>query len=690
MSQYQYRHFDSAKQEIRLLILHPGGGEAMVEVEIVHHSLADCPAYEALSYVWGDPTVTEDIHILAPPPAAQIIWPTETQETIQGPTIEPIVPEHHSGDVAASADDSSHDGSHITYIFKVTTNLKSALQHLRTPTKPRVIWVEAICINQQDDAERGHQVRKMDQIYRNCSQVCIWLGDAEEDSDLAMELINSITESCLAPMRDNPHKEITFDSTFVPVFEQFYKDKKFACHFRALLSLIIRPWFSRLWIVQEVVLSTSKIILCGNHQADWACFFNTFLFLFLHAKEKSMLEASYRTSFEIIFHQLPLTVKERWRRSIGMFLRLGAMAISWYDYSPPIVLREALLELRGRSMTDKRNAVYAILSLTSDITPVDLDINYRLDRLEVFKIATRKMIEQSRCLDILCDACTCMHGEYTFPSWLPRFDDQALPCGCGSFLGSTFTFNSSRKLSDNTSAIKPVYFASQGRTAEAVIFGEDGQLITDGIFVDRILVVMQRSTWTGLPNDETELTVPKEWFSLAYPANSFRKTTHPHETPDGSELDSQNFEVLWRTMMANRDSPTSCEPAASQYGEEAQQWLLEHKQCDLVIPPKEVFARNSHSTFLKFKRRLYDTLQKNTLIAIESGLLGLARGCVAPGDQVCILLGCSVPTILRQVPNIEREEYILIGESYIHGMMDGEAIDKLDKGEYKLQKITLV
>jgi hypothetical protein len=63
---------------------------------------------------------------------------------------------------------------------------------------------------------------------------------------------------------------------------------------------------------------------------------------------------------------------------------------------------------------------------------------------------------------------------------------------------------------------------------------------------------------------------------------------------------------------------------------------------------------------------------------------------VAPSDQVCILLGCSVPTILRQVPNIEREDYILIGESCIHGMMDGEAIDKLDKGEYKLQKITLV
>jgi hypothetical protein len=73
----------------------------MVEVEIVHHSLADSPAYEALSYVWGDPAVTEDLHILAPPPAALEIRSTETQEAIQGPPIEPIIPEHHSGVVAS-------------------------------------------------------------------------------------------------------------------------------------------------------------------------------------------------------------------------------------------------------------------------------------------------------------------------------------------------------------------------------------------------------------------------------------------------------------------------------------------------------------------------------------------------------------------------------------------------------------
>jgi hypothetical protein len=553
---------------------------------------------------------------------------------------------------------------------------------------------DALCINQQDDAERGHQVRQMDQIYRRCFRVCIWLGDAEADSDLAMELINSITESCLAAMRETPHKGITVDGTLAPVAELFYKDEKFTRHFRALLSLIIRPWFSRLWVVQEVVLSTSRIVVCGNHQADWGYLFNTLLFLILHAGFASTLERSYLASPDIIFYRLPIAVEERWRKSIAIFMRLGTMAINWDKYSPPMLLREALHELRGRSMTDKRDAVYAILSLASDITPMDLDINYRLDKLEVFKMATRKMVEQSRCLDILCDAPTCVHGEIILPSWLPRFDDQELPCGCRSFEGSTLTFHhdtENRSPSYKDTAINPVYFASQGKKVEAIIFTDENQLITDCIIMDRVHVVMQRPSWIPVLTDEPELTVPKQWFSLALHSESPGKATHHQETSVGSELDPLKFEALWRTMLANRESPPSCEPAAFKNGEVLEKWLLENNQCDLVVPPNEAYGLKAHSTFLKFKQRLYLTLMYSpTLIVTEGGLLGLARGSVAPGDQVCILLGCSVPTILRQVSNIEREEYILIGESYIHGMMDGEAIDKLDKGEYKLQKITLV
>lgn len=60
---------------------------------------------------------------------------------------------------------------------------------------------------------------------------------------------------------------------------------------------------------------------------------------------------------------------------------------------------------------------------------------------------------------------------------------------------------------------------------------------------------------------------------------------------------------------------------------------------------------------------------------------------MAPGDQVCVLISCSVPVILRRVPEIEREEYMLVSEGYIHRIIDREAIDKLDRAEYKLERL---
>ena len=62
---------------------------------------------------------------------------------------------------------------------------------------------------------------------------------------------------------------------------------------------------------------------------------------------------------------------------------------------------------------------------------------------------------------------------------------------------------------------------------------------------------------------------------------------------------------------------------------------------------------------------------------------------MAPGDQFCVLISCSVPVILRRVPEIEREKYMLVGESYIHGMMEREAMDKLDRAQYKLERLPL-
>jgi hypothetical protein len=139
-------------------------------------------------------------------------------------------------------------------------------------------WYDAFCINQEDAVERGHQVRQMDQIYRKCSMVCVWLGAAADDSDLAMDLVDSITLSCISAIQNAAHEKFTFEGVFVTAAQHFYEDENFTKHFTALLRLICRPWFSRLWIVQEVVLASTRTVFCGHRSVMWGMFFNAYLF----------------------------------------------------------------------------------------------------------------------------------------------------------------------------------------------------------------------------------------------------------------------------------------------------------------------------------------------------------------------------------------------------------------------------
>jgi hypothetical protein len=142
---FDYSPLDSARQVIRLLYLHPGeGGDPIIcslrEAEL---KSSEWPAYNALSYQWGDPTPTKPIHVL--------------------------------------------DGG----IVDVRQNLYDALVQLRSRYEDKIFWIDAVCINQSDLSEKSHQIRLMGKIYAQATNVITWLGKASEDSDLAMDYLAS-------------------------------------------------------------------------------------------------------------------------------------------------------------------------------------------------------------------------------------------------------------------------------------------------------------------------------------------------------------------------------------------------------------------------------------------------------------------------------------------------------------------
>ena len=108
----------------------------------------------------------------------------------------------------------------------VTLNLYAALLRLRDRDFPRIIWVDAVCINQEDKQEKEHQIQFMAKIYGKASRVIVWLGETAVDSDRALEEI-----------RVAPGKKSTNSL-----------NNEMILH--AILALLQRPWFRRIWVRQ--------------------------------------------------------------------------------------------------------------------------------------------------------------------------------------------------------------------------------------------------------------------------------------------------------------------------------------------------------------------------------------------------------------------------------------------------------
>ncbi|KAF2730318.1 HET-domain-containing protein, partial [Polyplosphaeria fusca] len=170
-----YQYTALGRREIRVVLLHPWDSIDGIRCEMTHVSLGDNPKYEALSYTWGSATNKAFIKVGS-------TW------------------------------------------LSVTQNLFNALHALSPPSSHRIIWIDAMCINQNDPTERDHQVAFMKDIYTRASRVIVWLGSAADNSDAVMDYIGTII----------PEPNLTEHKSWESV--------------SALLS---RPWFSRVWIQQE-------------------------------------------------------------------------------------------------------------------------------------------------------------------------------------------------------------------------------------------------------------------------------------------------------------------------------------------------------------------------------------------------------------------------------------------------------
>jgi len=158
--------------------------------------------------------------------------------------------------------------------FEATENLVAALHHLRAHDHPKyrrneLIWIDAICINQKDNEEKSHQVQMMRNIYSNAVQVIVWLGMATPESIMALQTLTELMDK-FPYFEDDPGKP-RFADLGIPTRDllQFFDD--FEQHdvdgqlMRGIRDIYKRSWWTRIWVVQEVVVSKRTWLLCGSN-----------------------------------------------------------------------------------------------------------------------------------------------------------------------------------------------------------------------------------------------------------------------------------------------------------------------------------------------------------------------------------------------------------------------------------------
>ena len=120
--------------------------------------------------------------------------------------------------------------------FNITENLHTALLHLRNHSIERTIWVDAVCINQANEQEKAHQIQYMAKIYGQANHVIIWLGEAADNSDQAFEDIRVAAED-------------EFTNSLIEETSQ-----------KAILKLLERLWFRRIWVREQILDNICKIL----------------------------------------------------------------------------------------------------------------------------------------------------------------------------------------------------------------------------------------------------------------------------------------------------------------------------------------------------------------------------------------------------------------------------------------------
>ncbi|KAN0106852.1 HET domain containing protein [Hyaloscypha variabilis] len=317
-----YKPLNAHRKEVRLLTIIPNEFAEDIHCSLARVSLDDAPSYEALSYAWGSPQCTRQIYLDEVP-------------------------------------------------YAVTNNLESALRHLRYLDRPRVLWIDALCINQRDLLERNSQITHMSDVYERASEVVAWLGDEYEHSDLAFDAFEALPNS----------DQIHWDAENNPMLQRVSVNPEYLT---AVCQLLDRSWWHRVWTVQESILGRSLRFYCGHRQICANSLFAVAKSYFKHRTSccHDQLGVFRRTHTFPYLEALHALYQIRQTRNIYK-------------------LQNLIASYRSRRCADPRDKIYGLLGLASGEEVNLIRPDYSIPTPEVYEQVSLRLIEKSRSLQIL-------------------------------------------------------------------------------------------------------------------------------------------------------------------------------------------------------------------------------------------------------------------------------------------------
>ncbi|KIW08198.1 uncharacterized protein PV09_01128 [Verruconis gallopava] len=590
---YSAMNFSDDRFATRFLMLHPGDDESHIQITLEVGSLQSCSPYDALSYTWGDKI-------------------------------------YHAIECNGK-------------MLRIQENAWLALHALRRPNEVRKLWVDAICINQDDTDERSRQVLLMRQIFQQATIVIVWLGPESSGTKNVFDLLGTLSKARASEELEKQSQPFTTQDLLTARLpgrtEQAWTD---------LDMFYWQTWFTRVWIIQEMAVAQTIIFRCGRHLCTY-----------------DDLEAA---SNYIVSHSLTaLTGVDP-----SKFIRLSQFRQDYQQRNPDSACIDLILcRARQSYSTDARDKVFGVLGLIRQSrTPLPLTPTYTQSYGRVYIDTARLIIENSKSLDVL--SATDDHRSSLIdelPSWVPDWEvshPRFSPfCTAKAFAHWQASGNLEPSLEFSTDGLR---LGAVGFLVDAVNHVSDSFLefspVPGGdISAHNVTkIVNWSSKLKSIANNTVDFYAQQRW--RQWERIAMNLGIYPNE--------SAVMDVFARTITADYDfgSTSSLEMykswkriweyATTYEGNKIEKAYDGMTSAELANAMKFLEAHRKAS----FGRRLFTTTR---------GFMGIGPNRLRRGMLIWVLGGGRTPYVLRKRKN---QSYTFLGECYIHGAMEGQLVPR--------------